>query len=107
METEGNILDHITLKSTYHELMNEGLVQLAGKIQAILNNNELPKPDNHNKKDDKTTSFYKVILSTEEIETIQDLLLTKEAEYVSENGETTELASFYSSLADSWGNIIS
>jgi len=102
---EENTLDNITLVTTCNELIKVGHLELVEKIQSILRNNELSKPDKHNKKNDKITSYYKVELNEEEIEIIQDLFLQLEVDNVSEEGENTPLASFYSDLVNIWGAI--
>jgi uncharacterized protein YpuA (DUF1002 family) len=100
-------LDNLTLVTTCNELLKVGHLELVQKIQSILRTSELPKPDRHNRKDDKTTSYYKVELNEEEIKTIQDLFLQLEVDNVSEEGNTTPLASFYSDLVNTWGHITS
>ena len=102
---EENTLDNLTLVTTCNELIRIGHLELVEKIQRILRTNELSKPDMHNRKDDKTTSYYKVELNEEEIETIQDLFLQLEVDNVSAEGDTTPLASFYSDLVNTWGHI--
>jgi hypothetical protein len=102
---EENTLYYDTLATTYNELIKVGHLELAEKIQSILQNKELPKPIKHNKKDDKATSKYLVELKEEEIEIIQDLFLNLEVANVSAQGHTTPLASLYSDYADIWRNI--
>ncbi len=102
---EENILYHQTLITTYNELIKVGHLELAEKIQSILQTNELPKPIKHNKKDDEATSKYLVELREEEIEIIQNLFLNLEVANVSMQGHTTPLASFYADYADIWRNV--
>ncbi len=100
-----NILGNQTLVTTYNELIKAGHLRLADKIQSILQANELSKSDKHNKKDDKATSYYKVELNEEEIEIIQALFLQLEVDNVSDEGDTTPLASLYADFLDAWSNI--
>ena len=102
---EENILYYDTLTTTYNELIKVGHLELAEKIQSILQTKELPKPIKHNKKDDKATSKYLIELKEEEIEIIQDLFLDLEVANVSVQGHTTPLASLYADYADMWGHI--
>ncbi|MFC4263983.1 hypothetical protein ACFOWM_13920 [Ferruginibacter yonginensis] len=100
-----NVLDYGTLITTYNELIKIGHLELAERIQSILETEELPKPLKHNKKDDKHTSYYLIDLTENEIEIIQDLFLELEVSNVSVEGQTTSLASLYGNYADIWRNI--
>jgi len=102
---EENILYYDNLITTYNELVKADHFNLAERIQSILRNNELPKPIKHNKKENKETSKYLIELSEEEIEIIQDIFLNLEVANVSEEGNTTPLASLYADYADIWKNI--
>jgi len=95
------------LDVTYKELIKIGEFELAEKIQFILENNELSKPILHNKKDNKSTSYYKFNLKEEDIIKIQDRFLQLEVNSLSMDGDSTELTSFYSNLVDEWGTMIS
>ena len=102
---EENILYHDTLTTTYTELVKVGHIELAEKIQSILQYKELSKPTKHNKRDDNGTSKYLVELKEEEIEIIRDIFLNLEVANVSVEGHTTPLASMYADYADMWGHI--
>jgi hypothetical protein len=102
---EENILYYDNLITTYNELIKAGHFDIAERIQSILRTNELPKPLKHNQKENKETSKYLIELSEEEIEIIQDLFLNLEVANVSEEGDTTPLASLYADYADIWKNI--
>jgi hypothetical protein len=54
--TKENALNYITLTTTISELNKIGQTSLAARLFEILSNDELPKPDKHNKKDDNTSS---------------------------------------------------
>ena len=102
---EENILHYDTLITTYNELIKVGHLGLAERIKSILENNELPKPTKHKRKDDLETSKYLIELSEEEIDIIRDIFLDLEVANVSVEGNTTPLASLYGDIADIWGNI--
>ncbi len=103
--TNENSIDYITLTSAISELKKVGDKKLVDKLQYILTNNELQKPDKHNKKSNKTTSYYKVDLNTDQLETIVELFQALEVKYLGKDFETTGAASSFASMADSWTNI--
>ncbi len=103
--TNDNSISYISLTSTIFELNKIGDTKLVERLQHILSNNELEKSTRHNKQDDKTTSYYKVTLNEDELETIVDLFHDLEVRYLGKDYETTGAASSYASMADRWSNI--
>jgi hypothetical protein len=102
---QDNSLNYICLTTTISELNKIGAKNLAEKLQHTLLHNELPKPNKHNRQADKTTSFYKIILTADELESIVDLFYDLEVKYLDENYETTGATSSYADMADSWSHI--
>ncbi len=103
--TKENSVDYITLTTTISELNKIGQTTLADRLLDILANNELVKPDKHNAKQDKTTSFYSVALTEDELETIIDLFHDLEVKYLGKDYETSGASSSYASIADHWTKI--
>jgi len=97
-----DVLDHTTLNVTLKELVSKQEFELAANLKRIIENNKIDKPDLHSKPYDTSTTYYKVDLSSDDIEKVIDLFFELEASYVGENGETTPTASFYASLVNKW-----
>jgi uncharacterized protein YpuA (DUF1002 family) len=100
-----NSLGYFSLATTISELNKIGETNLANKLQDIVSKNELPKPDKHNKKDDRTTSYYYINLNEEDLEKIVDLFLDLEVGNLTLEGETTKAASHYSDMVNQWSSI--
>ena len=100
-----NSIDFISLSTTIAELNKLGKTELARKLSSLIDRNELPKPEKHNRKDDKTTSHFTIDLAKKDLDEIKDLLLSLEAFSVDENGEATATTSRYASLLDKWSEI--
>ena len=75
-----NIIDYLSLEQTFEELVKAGYTGITLKLLNIMRGEALPKPTKHNKKDDKTTSYYKVDLTEEELEMIHITLILLESE---------------------------
>lgn len=103
--TDKNSIHYLSLTSTIFELDKVGNTKLADKLKNILANEELPKPSKHNKKGDKTTSYYKVTITEEDLETIVDLFHDLEVKNLGKDYEVTGAASTYASMADLWESI--
>ena len=99
------VLDHTTLNVTMKELVSRQEFELAGNVKRVLENNKIAKPDLHLKPYAISTTYYKVDLSSDDIEKIIDIFFDLEASHVGENGETTPTASFYASLLDKWNTL--
>ncbi|QBN18074.1 hypothetical protein [Flavobacterium nackdongense] len=97
-------LNYITIINTINELSKVEKIEISNKLLDILNNNELPKAENHNRKNDLTTSFFKIELDDEVIEEIFDLLINLEVASLTESGESSEMTNFYVDLLDKWSN---
>ncbi|EKT3967340.1 hypothetical protein NTJ12_002427 [Flavobacterium psychrophilum] len=100
-----NILDYLTIKSTLNELIKVGETEITDNLLDIINYNELPKPDKHNRKKDITSSYFEINLSSEIIEKIIDLFSELEVESLTENGESTNSTNHYVELLDKWQKI--
>lgn len=103
--TKENSLDYISLTTTISELNKIGESILADKLLDIISQNELPKPDKHNRKDDKTTSYFEIKISEDEKEKIVDLFLDLEVGHLTDDGDTTPAASHYSDMVARWASI--
>ena len=100
-----NCIDYQSISLTIAELHKIGDTILAEKLNSILNNNEIPKSDKHNKKEDRTTSYYRVKLNAEELEKLEVLFLELEVKALDENYDTTGAASSYASIGNKWTSI--
>lgn len=100
-----NSLDYNSLTSTISELQKIGETTLADKLLDIISHNELPKPDKHNRKDDRTTSYFEITINEDEREKIVDLFLDLEVGHLTDDGDTTPAASHYSDMVARWASI--
>ena len=100
-----NVLDHTTLNITLKEMVSRQEFELAERLNRIIEENKLAKPDLHTKHYDTSTTYYKVDLTSDDIERIIDSFFDLEAAHVGEDGETTPTASFYASLVDKWNRL--
>lgn len=98
-----NSIAYGAIKLTIMELNKVGETELANKLEKTLLNDELPKPEKHNRKDDHSTSYYAVTLNEEGLEKIVDLFLDLEVASLDENYETT--TSTYSDMVSIWSAI--
>ncbi|MBC7449279.1 MAG: hypothetical protein H7330_14600 [Hymenobacteraceae bacterium] len=78
---------------------------LSLQLAAILTQPGVSKPDKHS--GDSTADFFRLELSTDDAETITDLLGGKEAESVGVDGNTTPAASYYARFVDLRTNYLS
>jgi hypothetical protein len=103
--SKSDVLNHTTLNVTLKELVSRQEFELAKEIDRILKNNKIEKPNLHVKPYDTTTNYYKVDLSSDDIEKIIDIFFELETSHLGANGATTPIASFYASLADKWSEV--
>lgn len=101
-----NSIDYISISLAILELNKISETKLATKLENILRNNELPKPDKHNKKDDYTTSYYTLTLNAEELEKVVNLFLDLEVGSLDEKYNSTVTTSRYSDMVCILSSII-
>ncbi len=104
--TENDVLDYGTIDITLKEVISKQEFELANKLQRILKNNEIKKPDLHLSPSEITTSYYRIDLSSDDIEKLVDIFFDLEVSHIGINGETTPAASLYASLVDKWNRLI-
>lgn len=102
---QNDVLDYTTLNVTLKELVSKHEFEIAAKIKQLLERNKIIKPELHSKPYDTSATYYKVDLTSDDIETIIEMLFELEASHVGEDGETTPTASFYASLVDRWNKL--
>jgi hypothetical protein len=100
-----NIINHISIIEAINELTNIGENKIVEKLENILKYNEIPKPGLHNLKDDKSTSYYKIDLSDDELDEIRDVFLDLEVSTLTEDGEATNKTQHYVTLLNNWLSI--
>jgi len=100
-----DVLDNTTLNITLKELVSRQDFELAESLKRVLENNKIDKPDLHSKLYDTSSTYYKVDLSSDDVEKIIDIFFDLDAAHVGEDGETTPTASFYASFVDKWNKI--
>ena len=105
LKNKMNIISYISIVEAISELTKVGQKQIVAKLEKILENNEVEKPELHNRKDDKLTSNYKVSLTKEDLEIITDLFLDLEVESLTEEGEAGHSTERYVTLLNNWLNI--
>jgi uncharacterized protein YpuA (DUF1002 family) len=104
--SERDVFDKTTLNVTLKEVYSKHEFELVKEIQRILENNQILKPELHTKPYDETTNYYKVDITSDQVEKIIDIFFELEASYIGENGETTPTAAFYAGLADKWNQLV-
>ena len=72
------------------------------KLLEILRNNEIQKPEKHNRKQDIVTSYFNLDLKEDEIDEIIDLLQENQMNFADDGDNHEELFYHYSDLIDSW-----
>jgi len=100
-----NTINYISISEAITELSKIGQKEIVMKLENILENNEVEKSEMHNKKDDKTTSHYRVNLTEEDLNVIADLFLDLEVGSLAEDGEATWKTERYATLLNNWSNI--
>jgi hypothetical protein len=101
-----NVLDYTTLNVTIKELTARGQSELAEKINGILQNSSIIKPELHGQRNNMSSTYYQVDLTEEEINLITGMFVELETIYVGGDGQTTPTASFYASLLDRWSPLL-
>lgn len=97
-----NVINHHALVRAIEELTKIDRTDVAGKLIDILNTHELPKPELHERKNDKTTSHYAVNLSSEDLDTIINRFCDLEVESLTEEGDSTASTAQVVTLLDNW-----
>jgi hypothetical protein len=97
-----DVLDHTTLNVTLKELASGKQGDLAEKIRRIMEQNKIPKPQEHAQPYDTSSTYYRVDLSIDDVEQILEMFFDLEDSRTSEQGEPTPTSSFYAALADKW-----
>lgn len=100
-----NTINYISISEAITELSKIGEKEIVAKLENILENNEVEKSELHNKKDDKTTSHYKINLTEEDLNVITDLFLDLEVGSLTDDGEATQKTERYVMLLNNWSNI--
>ena len=100
-----NTIDYNSISEAITELAKIGQKKIVTTLEYILQNNEVEKPKLHNRKDDKTTSYYRVNLAEEELEVITNLFLDLEVGSLTEKAEAGNSTERYVTLLNNWSNI--
>jgi len=100
-----NTINYISISEAITELSKIGEKEIVAKLENILENNEVEKSELHNRKDDKTTSHYRVNLTEEDLNVIIDLFFDLEVGSLTEDGEATQKTERYVTLLNNWLNI--
>jgi uncharacterized protein YpuA (DUF1002 family) len=105
MTTSKYVLDYSSLHITLKEVAAIKDIKLTSEIERILKENKIEKPELHSKPYDETTDYFKIDLTSDQIEKIIDHFFNLETQFVGENGETTQTCAFYASLVDIWNRL--
>ncbi len=95
-------LDFKTLRETIKILSELESEILMNKLLEIIDNNEIQKPDKHNRKQDIKTSYFNIDLTEDEIDEIIDLLEENQMKFVGDGDNHEQLFYHYSDLIDNW-----
>jgi hypothetical protein len=102
---EPDVLDHTTLNVTLKEVVARQEFALAADLQRILKDNKIEKPALPLGQHDARPNYYKIDLEEDALDQIINILFDLEAEFTSEEGDTTPTSSFYASLVDKWSRM--
>ncbi len=95
-------INYSSLKATINELSNSDRQDLVDRLLDILHNNEVVKPEKHNRKDDIYTSNFNVDLTEDELDDVIEFLQDSQMKYVGDGEENEAKFYYYSDLLDSW-----
>jgi hypothetical protein len=95
-------LDYSTLKETIEILSKLKSEILMNRLLEILGNNEIQKPEKHNRKQDIETSYFYIDLTEDEKDEIIDLLQDNQMNYIGDGNKPEKLFYHYSDLLDNW-----
>ena len=102
---EGNVLDFGTLKETKKQLGINKLTELESEIDRIITENKIQKPELHNKPNSMVTDFYRIDLSSGQIEMIVSMFGDLEVGNLGLNFETTHSAGSFAKMLDKWNDL--
>ncbi|KAA6438855.1 hypothetical protein FEM33_15395 [Dyadobacter flavalbus] len=97
-----NALSYGILKTTIHELLLGGELELADEVQINMQKNLIVKPPLHNSISELASNHYLIEMSSDDIDRIINFFFELEANSVIAYGEGTPKTALYSSLVDSW-----
>jgi len=100
-----NTLDFISILSTLLQAEQTGKTDVVEKLDFILTNNEIEKPEKHNRKDDLTTSYFRIEVSKNELNDILDIISNSISNSFDENNEPTSSTYMFEDLIDKWNKI--
>ena len=100
-----NTLDFISILSTLLQAEQAGKTDVVEKLDFILTNNEIEKPEKHNRKDDLTTSYFRIEVSKNELNDILDIISNSISNSFDENNEPTSSTYMFEDLIDKWNKI--
>ncbi len=95
-------INYSSLKATIDELSNSERQDLVDRLLDMLHNNEVKKPEKHNRKDDIYTSNFNVNLTEDELDDVIEFLQNSQMKYVGDGEENEAKFYYYSDLLDSW-----
>lgn len=101
-----DVLDRGTLITTIEELERIDETRLTIEVKRIVAHNKIENPTLHNNQDDLTTEYFKIDLTTDDIEFIVSMLGNREVESLGQNYESTRAASFYATMLDNWNRML-
>ncbi|MES2862967.1 MAG: hypothetical protein V4666_02520 [Bacteroidota bacterium] len=100
-----NTLDFISILSTVVQVEQEEKHHLVEKLDYILTNNEIEKPELHNRKDDLTTSYFRIDISEKELEEILDVISNSIANSFDQDSKPTVSTKMFEILYNEWSQI--
>ncbi len=100
-----NTLDFISILSTVLQVEQEEKYHLAEKLDYILTNNEIEKSELHNRKDDLTTSYFRIDISEKDLEEIIDVISNSIVNSFDQDSNPTSSTYMFENLLDEWHNI--
>ena len=102
-----NSLNYISIASTILQVEQEKKHHLAEKLDYILTNNEIKKPELHNRKDDLITSYFKIEISENDLEEIIEVISNSIINSFDQDRNPTSSTYMFEELIDQWLNITS
>ena len=100
-----NTLDFVSILSTVRQVEHEKKHHLVEKLDYILTNNEIVKPKKHNRKEDLTTSYFKIEISKNDLEEILEVISNSISNSFDNKSNPTSSTCMFENLHDEWSQI--
>lgn len=103
-ENNNTVLEHTALDVALKEVVSRGENDLAEEIKRVMEQNQIPTPTADGNHGVSSIRYYKVDMSTDDVERVVEILYDLEVEYA--QGDNIATANFYAHVADKWASLL-